>query len=280
MHKDYEKLLLKKQIMETSSLPAPPIYLSKLMSLLLLEEVDVKELVDTLERDQSLVAQVLKLVNSGYYGLRHTVESVFHAVNLLGLKNIKHVVYAASMMNVFKKEEQAEWEHSYSCSVLMNKILNENDLPVAKNLGLTALLHDIGKVVLRRWRPHKYEFVMQQFKNIGSKVPFHSIEKQVFKSCHAEVGGWLMEKWMMTDDIIYPVQNHHTVIVPEKYPLETALVQLVDWIDKQARDYPTTAISRELMFSVGIEEIDYQYWIQVQKELLESIKVPSAGSAA
>ena len=45
---------------------------------------DPDPLVDIVKRDPSTSVNVLRRANSAYYGLRHEVESVEHAVRLLG----------------------------------------------------------------------------------------------------------------------------------------------------------------------------------------------------
>jgi HD-like signal output (HDOD) protein len=270
MQKEIEKKLLKRQILETTNLPTPSIFLMRIMAVLKHAEPNMKELLENIERNQTLVAQILKLVNSGFYGLRHEIKSVQHAINLLGIRNLKQVVYSAAMMQVFSKDDQADWDHSYACSVLMNEILKQNPLPVAENLPLTCLLHDIGKVVLHRYRPQNVALLNKKFYSVLNR-PFHEIEQEIFCADHAEVGGWLMEHWKMTEDIIVPVREHHTRGIPENHVIETGFVQFVDWLDKKARDLPTAPLSESLMEEAGMNEIDAEAWIDHHRELLAKI---------
>jgi HD-like signal output (HDOD) protein len=105
-----------------NNLPALSANVTKVMTLLRDDSAKMESIVEALEKDVSLVAEILKLVNSGFYGLRNTVETVEHAVSLLGIMNLKQVVYSATIMDFFSKDEQQEWNHSYSSSILCSNI--------------------------------------------------------------------------------------------------------------------------------------------------------------
>jgi len=230
----------------------------------------MKELIEAISQDQYLVARILKLINSGYYGLRKTIDTVDRAVNLLGILKVKQVVYSASIMDIFSKEEEKEWAHAYSSSVLMSSIMEEHEIPAASNLPLTILMHDIGKVILRRFTPKKYRMAQELAEH--EKLSISVAEDRVIHINHAEAGGWLLEKWQMTEDIYKPVQNHHCQEVPSEYVLETALLQFVNWVDCSARNIPCPPPSTEIMKEAGFEEIDVDYWINYQKQLILDIE--------
>jgi len=265
-----EKKLLLAKIGQMNNLPTPSGNIMKVMLMLRDEDVRIGQLVPAIEKDQSLVAQILKLINSGFYGLKKTVETVEHAVTLLGILNIKHVVYSASIMEFFSDEEQLEWNHSYSTSVLMGNLIKENELPGINSLPLSMLMHDLGKVVLRRFTPKKYQVCLQHAAN--EKVPIYRFENAMLQINHAEVGGMLLQKWDTAEEIVMPVLQHHTEEVPENYAFETALVQFVNWVDCEVRGIRCFPPSHEIMEAGGIQEIDKDYWVNYQAKLIESIE--------
>jgi len=265
-----EKKLLLAKIGQMNNLPTPSGNIMKVMLMLRDEDVRIGQLVPAIEKDQSLVAQILKLINSGFYGLKKTVETVEHAVTLLGILNIKHVVYSASIMEFFSDEEQLEWNHSYSTSVLMGNLIKENELPGINSLPLSMLMHDLGKVVLRRFTPKKYQVCLQHAAN--DRVPVYRIENAMLQINHAEVGGMLLQKWDTAEEIVMPVLLHHTEEVPENYAFETALVQFVNWVDCEVRGIRCFPPSPEIMEAGGIQEIDKDYWVNYQSKLIDSIE--------
>lgn len=267
---EIEKKMLLKKIKEMQNLPMPSANVMKVMLLLRDEDVKMYHLIPAIEKDQVLVAQILKLINSGYYGLRKTIDSVERAVNLLGILNIKHIVYSASIMELFTDDEKIEWDHAYSASVLMSSILKENEIPAESNLPLSMLMHDIGKVVLRRFSPKKYQMVLAHSAN--DKIPSFKVEEALFQLTHADAAGILMEKWEMTEELIKPVTYHHREDVPEDYIMETCLLQFVNWVDCTARGILCLPPSRELLAAAGFEEIDKTYWVDYQRKFIENLE--------
>jgi len=266
----FERKMLLKRISEVTDLPIPNIHLLSLIRLMREENVSVKELITAIQRDQTLVAKILRLVNSGFYGLKNKVESVDMAVTLLGLTKVKQVVYSASVMDLFSDEERLEWDHAYSSSVLMDNIVKNNDLGVSGELTLAMLLHDIGKVVLRRFSPQKYKMAKIIAQN--EHKPLFKAEESVLQISHAEAGYVMMEKWEMDENLIIPVMYHHMETVPPDHVVETALVQFVNWIDCMAREISCPAPTAALLNAAGFENMEKVEYMNFQVKLIRQLE--------
>ena len=262
----FERKVLLKKISEVTDLPIPNVHLITVIRMMRDENVKIKSLVEAIQKDQTLVAKILKLVNSGLYGLKAKVDSVEHAVGLLGIENVKQIVYSASVMDLFSDEDKLEWTHAYSSSLLMENILKNNDLGVTGSLAMAMLLHDIGKVVLKRFSPQKYKMALHVAKN--EKIPVFKAEEMVLQITHAEAGSVLMDKWEMEDDLVIPVMYHHREATPPDYVVETALIQLVNWVDCSAREILCPAPSHELLTAAGIDSFDKGSYVNYQRQLI------------
>ena len=267
---EVEKRMLFKKISEMENLPTPSDNVMKAMLLLRNKDVHVDQLVAAIEKDQSLVAQILKMVNSSYYNLRTSVNTVERAVSMLGLGNVRQIVYSALIMEFFSADEQVEWNHAYSSAMLMTSIVKDNDLQGSSSLPLAMILHDIGKVVLRRFCPQKYKLVHMQAAKGG--IPLFECEMDAIGVTHAEAGAILLEKWGTSEEIATPVLQHHMVDVPEAYVLETALVQYVNWVDCSVRSIPCRRPTTAIMDAAQIEDIDDSYWLDYQRNLIERLE--------
>lgn len=266
----FERRMLENKIANMNDLPTLPIYVMKIMELMRDENVKVHDLVNAIEHDQSLVTQILRLINSGYYGLRNTVDTVERAVTLLGILGLKQVVLSAAIIDFFSDDEQIEWAHSYSSSVLMNRIMKDYEIPVASNLPMTMLMHDIGKVVLRRFNPQKCALARDTAHR--KAITIAEAEEMIIHITHAEVGGIIMEKWQMTDDIIIPIKNHHNEKeLPDEFQLETMMVQIVNYIDCSARNITCHIPKPGLMKHAGIMGLDFDFWISHQREVISQL---------
>jgi HD-like signal output (HDOD) protein len=266
--------MLIKSIADTTELPALNFTVTKLIQMLRREDASHEEVVATVERDQALVAQVLRVINSGYYGLKAKVESVGHAISLLGLMQLKSIVFGISVMGVFGEDQKAEWEHSYTSSLLMERLLKECGIrsSVSKDLPVGMLLHDLGKLILRKFSPKKYEMAIQACKT--ARVDISSAETNFLHVNHAEAAGILLDKWEIEPSISIPIQWHHTYdqLPPEEYTLESALVQFVDWVDHRVRDIVIQEPSPRLLRNAGIEEIDKLYWVSTHRKMVANLE--------
>ena len=66
------------------TLPALPEVVTKLQEILRDPDIDISVVVDLVSGDPSLVAQLLKVANSAYYGLPRHVNDVRFAIAFLG----------------------------------------------------------------------------------------------------------------------------------------------------------------------------------------------------
>src|SRR3954467_14112420 len=55
-----------------------------------------------ISNDPALVARILKVVNSAFYGLPGQIGSINRAIVLLGLNAVKNIVIAASLAKLFR----------------------------------------------------------------------------------------------------------------------------------------------------------------------------------
>jgi len=118
-----------------------------------------REITDLVVSDPALAAQVLKTVNSPYYGLRHQQASVFRAVLFLGNVEVRSIVLRACMSETFGPAEgpaaallEDLWQHSFTVSRAAYAIAKTAGVPHPDEIATAALLHDVGKLIsLNTW---------------------------------------------------------------------------------------------------------------------------------
>jgi putative nucleotidyltransferase with HDIG domain len=183
-------------------------------------DFSVDDLVNIIKYDQSITANILRICNSPYFGIRYKVSSLREAVIYLGRTNILHVVYTAGTSRFYKKVKgyyrgaTKLWEHSVGVA-LMSQILAKNIYSREDPGFFTAgLLHDIGKVVLG-------EFVHESFHEIMDLVSkrrysFLEAEKEIIGINHAELGGEIASLWSFPKEIRDAIIYHHRPDLMEK----------------------------------------------------------------
>lgn len=260
------KQLLRERVAALPGLPTIPSNVLVLLAMLRAKEIKMEPLLDAVGKDQVLVAGMLKLINSGFYGLRKEITSIHHALNLLGVLKLKELLYSLSVIGALGDADGVLWLHSYSSFRLMEELVGQRpELNVSPNLPLAMLMHDLGKVVLDKLDPAAHKAAYQESRSRG--VPLASVEAAALGVDHAEVGGWLLTSWLLDDETVAPIANHHRPEPPSRHVRETALVQLVDHIDCSVRGVPSTAPTPALMAAAGLEGFDSGPWVRRQESL-------------
>ena len=91
---------LKRAVSIVGDLPSIPAISSQVMSAISDPSTSADDLRTILEADPSLSARVLKVANSSLYAFRREVDSLRHAVTLLGFRTVEALVLAASLREV------------------------------------------------------------------------------------------------------------------------------------------------------------------------------------
>lgn len=183
-------------------------------------------------RDQSLTSRLLALSNSAFYGFSRKVETIPHAIQLLGLKQMRDLVMATSVIEAFQGistdllEMKQFWIHSISCGVAAAELAKEKSDPNPERYFVGGLLHDVGRLALLVKLPSEMAVILT--KHLETRIHTHFLEQEAFGFDHAGVGGGLVELWRLPAALGDMVRYHHT---PEKSSIasiETALVHLAD----------------------------------------------------
>ena len=106
---------------------------------------------NTLSRDPSLSARVLRLANSAFYGMSREVSSVQDSVIVLGMRTTKSLsLVAASFpwLHIALKgkglKPELLWNHCISCAHFSKTIAKKLDGVDVELAFCIALLHDMG----------------------------------------------------------------------------------------------------------------------------------------
>src|SRR4051812_32460200 len=107
-----------------------------------------------ISNDPALVARILKVVNSAFYGLPGQIGSINRAIVLLGLNAVKNIVIAASLAKLFRGGRVSPhfsakdlWTHSIAVGVMARLIVNKIQNVLPDEAFLAGLIHDMGILV-------------------------------------------------------------------------------------------------------------------------------------
>jgi len=181
------------------------------------DESNLRELVELVASDPALVSNILRVVNSSYYGLRNKTDNLHLAIVLLGYREVRQIAMHSFFRRSFgaagtrQKYLQELWQHSYLVSICAESLAGEDDHRRRGVLLTLGLLHDIGKFVL-----YDIASLMRERKiAIGGATPGNeqfllAREERLFGVNHTVVGRLLAEKWNLSDRFAAVLQYHHS----------------------------------------------------------------------
>ncbi len=217
----------KKKIVESiKHLPPLPQIVSVLIEKFDNPDVSAKEIAEIMQKDQSLVAEVLKIVNSPYYGLKREIISAYHAINILGYQNMKSLIIAIRYGKLFNRNDENHltmWRHSLSTALFSKYIAKELKYKNLEEIFVTGLLHDIGKLALYTNLGEKYKKIIEMVK--AGEGDFYELEKEEFGFTHLEVGAFVAENWRLSS-MVKNVSFFHKF--PELSPEYVEVVSIVN----------------------------------------------------
>lgn len=216
-------------ILDTKTLPTLPGIVTRLNSLADNDKSSIQEMARLVSSDQVLSARILRLANSPSYGF-YRVATISNAMILLGVDVVKSLVLSSSIFEIMEKNVLGLWEHSLGAGVAANIIAKQLQLPECEEIATAALLHDIGKVIIRL----KCENQSSEMSALMSKKGLSSfqVERETIGTDHAEVGGWLAKSWFLPEKLIVPIAFHHDVEGSALHQTKTAVVHLADVLIK------------------------------------------------
>lgn len=193
-------------------LPPMPANVTSLVRLLNQTDIDVDQVVQLVQYDPALTAQVIRLCNSAYFG-GVPADNLHEATVRVGYYEILQLVIALSTATMMRPQQKGYgieagelWKHCVT-SALVGKLVAA-DRGADESLVFTAcMLHDIGKVALSRSLETKYEEIVAETKR--SQSPMLVVEQRLLGFDHAEVGGRLLERWNFPVELIEGVRFHH-----------------------------------------------------------------------
>lgn len=196
---------------EHFNLPPLPESVLKIQEIMYDPDVSIDIVCNILIKEPVLVAQILKVVNSAYYGLRREVDDIRFAVAYLGLNEIFNMVISISVVKNLGVAEKAEidkfWTHSVLTAICAKHLGKRFEPLLAPDkIWLGALLHDVGKLVFYRFFPDHYKAVLEHREKNGCL--FSQAEKALGYPGSALMGSILCERWRMPV-IVKDACEHH-----------------------------------------------------------------------
>ena len=164
--------------------------------------------------DPVMTAKILRMANSSYFGMQQKIDSISHALMLLGLQNIKNILYREGIREIFQAESPlhreavaALWRHSSLTSVCAQYLCDLFDGLNRGTLFTLGIVHDIGKLITLEL-PQVKSLPMEFREKFPSGLSVGE-EDRLLGINHAVIGGMALEHWNFSELMIDVVSAHH-----------------------------------------------------------------------
>jgi HD-like signal output (HDOD) protein len=222
---------LRRRVDALKSLPTFPESILRINALIGGEDPgdSFQKIAAVIESDPVLVARLLRLVNSAFYGVSRAIVTVYDALLLLGLDIVKGLILSTSVIDLLGGKRNGLgglWEHSFGAAVAAGALGRVLGLPRVEELSAAALMHDLGKVVLASQLAEEYRAVVD--KAVAARVPIREAERTLLGITHDEIGQWLVTRWRFPPVLAEPIALHHEPGKARKHAEATAVVHVAD----------------------------------------------------
>jgi putative nucleotidyltransferase with HDIG domain len=187
-------------------LPSAPKAFQEILACIQRPTASVADAGEIIGRDAGMTANVLKLVNSAFFGARQHITTASRAVAYLGMDTLGalvlgHSVFKSGSTTViagFSLERLRQHSLDTATAARTVALLEGQSPALADSAFLAGMLHDVGKVVFAT-RPTLPNVAAVSSEETSGQMDAH----------HAEVGAYLLGLWGFPNSIVEAVASHH-----------------------------------------------------------------------
>jgi putative nucleotidyltransferase with HDIG domain len=189
----------------------------------------VGEVVQAVESDVALVITVLRIANRTAQRKKGKIASIPEAVEVLSPEGVETLAARTATFDFF--ERTPGWDlmperfrlHAVATQSAADRLAREMEYEARDQLLVSALLHDVGKLVLT----HAYPGYPSQIHG-AARTPEERLHKERLELGvdHALVGGVLARRWALPNRLATAIERHHADDAED----EAALVRLADML--------------------------------------------------
>jgi len=192
----------------------PPFHPTALQLLAVSSESDaaVSDYERVFQADPALASHLLRVANSPMYGFQNRVESIRHAIALMGMDGVRSLSFTIAMGSyvrgtVTTGAVRTVWNHGLATAVIAEAIgaALGNNMPFLYTAGL---LHDVGRLGLISIEGTRYGDVLtRKYFDMEESL---LLEDLLFGCSHDDAGAFLARSWGFPSRLCDCIRYHHT----------------------------------------------------------------------
>ncbi len=200
------------KVLASAQLPALPQSAISLLELSQDPKNGPDEFAVPIEADPGLTGQVLKFVNSSYFGFAREISNVKHAITMVGIRTIKNFALWSAVFSLMPNPKcgpfdlKSLWQDSLRRGLFARNMAKLLGLKDAEEPFAAALLQDMAVPLLAKEFSSVYEKLL--VKRDGGRIRLSDFEQQVFGWTHAEAAARMAQQWNLPADFVQLVACH------------------------------------------------------------------------
>lgn len=204
-----------KALAKLSTLPPFSPILNKLVASMTDENVSFSQLGDLIEKDTVLAGNVLRLVNSAIYARRGTINSVRHAVSILGLAKLRNAAMSMSLGRLWNAQLWPPgWIpsqfnlHGVASAVMADLLAAEMETDYAEGAFAAGLLQNVGMLLIVTGLKEEFARLKATYLS-DSALGLVETERITLGFDHSDLSERILRQWNLPEPIRLAAANHH-----------------------------------------------------------------------
>lgn len=184
-------------------LPALPQSAIRLLELSQDSDNGPAEFAVPIEADPGLAGQVLRFVNSSYFGFSREISSVKLAITLVGVRTIRNFALWSAVFSLMPNPRcgpfdlKSLWQDSLRRALFARILARRLKLAEAEDLFTAGLLQDMAIPLLSKELPEQYGRLFEARQQ--SLARLSDLEQEQFGWNHAEAAAMMARSWSLPD---------------------------------------------------------------------------------
>ena len=204
-----------KRILSNAQLPALPQSAIRLLELSQDPANGPVEFAVPIESDPGLTGQVLKFVNSSYFGFSREISSIKLAITLVGIRTIKNFALWSAVFSLMPNPKcgpfvlKSLWQDSLRRALFARAYAKLLGIKEPEEQFAAALLQDMAVPLLAKENSKSYVELLEARDN--GRVRLSHLEEQAFGWTHSEAAGLMARQWNLPEDFADMIESHHDI---------------------------------------------------------------------
>ncbi|MEH6567296.1 MAG: HDOD domain-containing protein [Halopseudomonas sp.] len=246
---------------QKDKLPNVPEVVKELIQVLSDDNANLDAIANKVAKDPTLSVKILRMVNSSYYGLPRTVNSIDEAIVRIGFERLKILVISSGLSGSVTGEVEGLdikrfWNESFETGEIC-KIIAKKTRSVEADVAFTAgIISNIGRLLLHLTTPNRAKAVQTM---VDEGADRNQAELDRFQFTSPEAGAALLEQWKLPVELCVAVlQQRAPLNHAEPSPLAAVISMAKQMLAARKRGDSAKqivdAVSLPLVSLAGVKE--------------------------